>query len=171
MHGERLRYSSLHFFWYALSCLVSLFLSFPKFIKTTFSGSIRPEQSYDYIPVYPSLWTKSVAFSFTFDFDRYFSPESHDIEGHPCETHETSVNSVSIAPNLVSPSLPSWHKPLQLPPILHDFPVKHYKYLHKFDGESKDLIAEKHLQAFEHFSNLFEIEHDDVCMRNLAQSL
>ena len=74
-------------------------------------------------------------------------------------------------PNLVSPSLPSRYKPLQLPPILHDFPVKHYKYLPKFDGESKDFTAEKHLQAFEHFSDLFEIEHDDVCMRTFAQYL
>ena len=49
--------------------------------------------------------------------------------------------------------------------------MKHYKYLPKFDGESKDLTAEKHLQAFEHFFDLFEIEHDDVCMMDFAQSL
>ena len=85
--------------------------------------------------------------------------------------HETSVNSISIVPNPVSPIFPSWYKPLQLPPIFHDFPMKHYKYLPKFNGESKDFTSEKHLQAFEHFSNLFEIEHDDVCMRNFAQSL
>ena len=57
------------------------------------------------------------------------------------------------------------YRPLHLPLILHDFPTKHYKYLPKFDGESKDLTAEKHLQAFEHFLDLFEVEHDDVCMR------
>ena len=62
-------------------------------------------------------------------------------------------------------------KPLQLPPILHDFPAKHYKYLPKFDGESKEFIAEKHLQSFEHFSDLFEIEHDDVCMKDFSQYL
>ena len=33
------------------------------------------------------------------------------------------------------------------------------------------LTTEKHLQAFEHFFDLFEIEHDDVCMRDFAQSL
>ena len=60
---------------------------------------------------------------------------------------------------------------LQLPPILHDIPTKHYKYLLKFDGESKDFTAEKNLQAFEHFTDLYEIEHDDVCMRAFAQSL
>ena len=58
-----------------------------------------------------------------------------------------------------------------MPPILHDFPVKHYKYLPKFDGESEHLTAEKHLQAFEHFSDLFEIDHDDVCMWDFSLSL
>ena len=171
MHAERIRYSSFYFFQDSLSCLVNLFLSFPKFIKTSFHGSFRSKQSYEYIHVYPSLWTESIASSCTFDFDQDFSPKTHDIKGHPCETHETLVNNVSIAPNLVSPSIPSWYKPLKLPPILHDFPMKHYKYLPKFDGESEDFTAEKHLQAFEHFFDLFEIEHDDVCMRDFTQSL
>ena len=49
--------------------------------------------------------------------------------------------------------------------------MKHYKYLPKCDGESKDFTDEKHLQDFEHFFDLFEIEHDDVCMRDFSQSL
>ena len=40
-----------------------------------------------------------------------------------------------------------------------------------FDRESEDPIAEKHLQAFEYFLDLFEIEHDDVCIRAFSQSL
>ena len=155
MHGERLRYSSLHFFQDALSCLVSLFLSFPNFIKTAFYGSIHLEQNYEYIPIYPSLRTKSIASSCTCDSGPYFSPETHDIKVHPYEPHKSLVNSISITPNLVSPSIPSRYKPLQLPPTLHDFSAKHYKYLPKFDGESKDFTAEKHLQAFEQFSDLF----------------
>ena len=78
---------------------------------------------------------------------------------------------MAIVPNLVSPTSPSRYKPLQLPPILHDFPAKYYKYLPKFDEESEDLTTEKHVQAFEHFSDLFEIEHDDVCMRAFTLSL
>ena len=98
MHGERLRYSSLRLFQDALSCLVSLFLCFPKFIKIAFYGSVL---------VYPSLQTKRIASSCTFDFDQDFSLKAYDVKGHPCEPHETSVNSVSIAPNCVSPSIPS----------------------------------------------------------------
>jgi hypothetical protein len=61
------------------------------------------------------------------------------------------------------------YRPLKLPPILHSFPPKHYKYLPMFDGEN--ITAEKHIQAFEHFANFFEIEHDEVYMRNFSQSL
>ena len=121
--------------------------------------------------MYPSLRTESIASSCTFDSNQYISSETHDIKGHPCEPHETTVDNISISPNLVSPSIPSQYKPLHSLPILHDFPAKHYKYLPKFDGESKDLTVEKHLQDFEHFFDLFEIEHDDVCMRDFAQSL
>ena len=60
--------------------------------------------------------------------------------------------------------------PLRLPQILHDFPTKQYKYLPKFDRESEDLTTEKHLQDFEYFLDLFEIEHDDVCMKYFSQS-
>ena len=61
--------------------------------------------------------------------------------------------------------------PLRLPQTLHEFPTKHYKYLPKFDRESEYLTAEKHLRAFEYFLDLFEIEHDDVCMIFFSQYL
>ena len=49
--------------------------------------------------------------------------------------------------------------------------MKYYEYLPKFDGESEDLNTKKHVQAFKHFYDLFEIEHDDVCMRDFSLSL
>ena len=165
MHGGRSRFSSLRFFQEDLFYLTNLFLSFPRFIKTTFYGSTHSEQSYEYIPIYPSLRTESVVSSCTSGYGLDFYPGAHDVEGHPCEIHETPDNILAIVPNLVSPISPSQYKPLQLPPILHDFPARYYKYLPKFDEESQELTAEKHLQAFEHFSDIFEIEHDDVCMR------
>jgi hypothetical protein len=39
------------------------------------------------------------------------------------------------------------------------------------DGEHGSITAEKHIQGFEHFIDLFEIDHDDVCMRDFSQSL
>ena len=102
---------------------------------------------------------------------KIFHPKLMTSKVHPYEPHEAMVDNIYVSPKLVSPSIPSWYKPLHLPPILHDFPAKHYKYLPKFDGESKYFTAEKHLQAFEHLSDLLKIEHDDVCMRDFAQSL
>jgi hypothetical protein len=40
-----------------------------------------------------------------------------------------------------------------------------------FDGETNVILAEKHIQGFEHFIDLFEIDHDDVCMRDFSQSV
>ena len=52
--------------------------------------------------------------------------------------------------------------PLHLPKILHDFLMKHYKYLPEFDGKPEGPTNKKHLQDFEYFLDLFEIEHDDI---------
>ena len=38
-----------------------------------------------------------------------------------------------------------------------------------FDG--KNLTPEKHIHAFEHYMDLFEIEHNDVYIRDFSQSL
>jgi hypothetical protein len=40
-----------------------------------------------------------------------------------------------------------------------------------FDGEPCAITTEKKLQGFEHFVDLFEIDHDYVCMRDFSQSL
>ena len=76
-----------------------------------------------------------------------------------------------FAQDFVASSTQSRYIPLLLPQILHDFPTKHYKYLLEFNGEPEGPTAEKHLQAFEYFLDIFEIEHDDVCMRDFSQSL
>ena len=96
MHGERSKHSSPHFFQDALSYLVSLLLSFPRFIKIVFHGSAHSERSYEYIHVYPSLRTESVALSCTYDYGLDFYPGAHDVKGHPCEIHETLDDSLAM---------------------------------------------------------------------------
>ena len=44
-----------------------------------------------------------------------------------------------------------------LPPILHNFPNNYYKYLPRFDGEN-GITAQKHIQGFEDYLDLFEID-------------
>ena len=131
----------------------------------------RPEQSHEYVPIYPSLQIESIASSGTSDFGLDLYLGAPDVKGHPYELHETLDDSSVIVPNLVTPISPNQYKPLQFPPILHEFPAKYYKYLPKFDGESEDLTAGKHIQDFENFSDLFEIEHDDVYMQTFVLSL
>ena len=171
MHDKRIRYSSFSFLLYALSFFVNILLSIPKLVKTVFHYALHSKQNHEFTPVYPSLRTESIPSPCTFDFDQELSFEPHDIKGHPCEPHETMTDNTSIPHISVSSNIPNWYKPLHLPLILHDFPIKHYKYLPKFDGESKNLTADKHLQAFDHFIEIFKIEHDDVCIRDFSQSL
>jgi len=67
--------------------------------------------------------------------------------------------------------VPNRYKPLILPPILHGFPENDHKYLPRFEGEYGSITAEKHIQGFEHFLDLFEVEEDDVCIKIFSLSL
>ena len=131
---------------------------------------MHSKQNHEFTPLYPSLRTESISSSCTFDFDQNHLFEPHDIKDQPFQPHDTIVEVTSLPNSSVSSKIPNWYRPLHVPPILHDFPTKHHKYLPKFDGESKNLTTEKHLQSFEHFLDLFEVEHDDVCMRYFSQS-
>jgi hypothetical protein len=76
-----------------------------------------------------------------------------------------------LALNHVPSKIQERYSPLKLPSILHEFPLKHYKYLPRFDGELDGHSTVKHIQIFENFIDIFEIEHDDVSMRAFSQSL
>ena len=108
---------------------------------------------------------ESISSSCAYDFDQDLLSKLHDIKEQLCEPHDTTVDIVYSSHSLISSKIPNRYRSLHLPPTLHDYPTKHHKFLPKFDGESKNLTAEKQLQSFEHFLDLFEVEHDDVCMR------
>ena len=86
----------------------------------------------------------------------------------PCDVVSKSM---SFPQGSIPPKTQSRYMPFWFPQILHYFPAKYYKYLPRFDGELEGLIAEKYLQDFEYFLDLFEIYHDDVCMRYFSQFL
>ena len=102
------------FFQDSLSYLVSFLLYFLRFIKIAFYIPTHLDQSHEYVLVYPSLRTKSVASSCTSNFGLDIYPGALDVKGHPCEIHETPDDSLAIVPNLVSPISLSLYKPLQL---------------------------------------------------------
>jgi hypothetical protein len=121
--------------------------------------------------VYPPLKFIHISSHFIIDFDQNFPSEPCDNHDQVDEPHETKAD---ISPPILDPTpskIQHRYKPLKLPHILHDLPPKHYKYLLVFDGEPDAITAEKHIQEFHHFIDLFEIDHDDVCMMVFSQSL
>jgi hypothetical protein len=67
--------------------------------------------------------------------------------------------------------IPDRYKPLYFPPILHDLPANYTNNLPRFDGEDANITAEKHIQRFEDFLDLYEVEADDVYIRMFSLSL
>jgi hypothetical protein len=66
--------------------------------------------------------------------------------------------------------IPDQYKPLELPPILHDLPANYTNNLPRFNGENANITIEKHIQRFEYFLDLYEVEADDVYIRMFALS-
>jgi hypothetical protein len=58
--------------------------------------------------------------------------------------------------------IPDRYKNLYLPPFLHDFPANYNNMLPRFDGENANITTEKHIQMFEDFLDLYEVENDDI---------
>ncbi|MCY6524783.1 hypothetical protein, partial [Actinobacillus pleuropneumoniae] len=51
------------------------------------------------------------------------------------------------------------------------FPKNYDLYLPRFDGESKNVNTEQHVQNVENFLDLFEVDEEDVSIRLFALSL
>jgi len=66
--------------------------------------------------------------------------------------------------------VPDRYKPLIFPPTLNPLPNDHPKYIPRFDGEN-GVTAQKHIQAFEDYLNLFEVDDGDVSIRIFTLSL
>ena len=165
--GGKTRYSSLYFLHDIILCFINL--AFPEYFKRIFLYLLHSNEDQRSTLVYPSLQTENIPSSHKADFVQDPLSDPYDVQGLFSEPNETKAGLISPPLNIVPSKTLDRYKPLKLPSILHDFPPKHYKYLPMFDGEN--LTAEGHIQAFEHFADFFEIEHDDVSMRDFSQSL
>jgi hypothetical protein len=169
---EENKYLNLDFFQGILLFVVSCLWSFLEHVKQFFLYLLHSNDDYENLAiVYPPLkFVHTYPHRIT-DFDKKIPSKPCDDHNQFDEPHETKYD---ISPLLLDPT-PSkiQHKyiPLKLPQFLHDFPPEHYEYLPVFDGELDVISAEKHIQGFEHFIDLFEIDHDDVFMRAFSQSL
>jgi len=61
------------------------------------------------------------------------------------------------------------YAPLVLLVPLHGLPDNYMKILPKFIGEG-DLTAQEHINVFDQFADILEIEHEDVYSRLLVQT-
>ena len=60
--------------------------------------------------------------------------------------------------------------PLALPLVLHDLPLKYAQRITLYDGEG-NVSARYHVDKFDKFINLEEVDDDDVKMRLFTQIL
>ena len=60
--------------------------------------------------------------------------------------------------------------PLALPTVLHELPQNYSQRISLFDGEG-NFTTRKHMDRFEDFIDLEEVDHDDVKMRLFAKIL
>jgi hypothetical protein len=169
--GEN-KYQKLSFFQDIILFVINYLFSFPEHDKQNFLHMLHENDDHDNIEiVYPPLKVIHVSPQFITDFDQNLPFEPCDNHDQVDEPHETKAD---ISPSILDPT-PSKtqhrYRPLKLPHILHDFPPNHYKYLPMFDGEPNAITTKKHIQEFEHFIDLFEIDHDNVCMRAFSKSL
>jgi hypothetical protein len=135
-------------------------------------GHIKYDEGHKFVHEYPSLKVPYPS-PCTFEPDQKPSFKSYDVNDHFCKLPEIKTNVSDVFPHVPNPISTKTQKiyiPLKLPLILHDFPLKHYKYLPMIDGGFDKIFAEKHIQGFEHFLDLFEVEHVDVCFISFSQS-
>ena len=163
-YGE-IRYSSLSLVQEVLFYLFNIFLSFPEFFKRIFLHLLHSNEAHRSTLVYPPWKTIGIPPSCITDIHQDPSSEPYDVHDHSCELNETKDDLVPYVLNPTPSKIQERYSHYKFPPILHEFPLKHYKYLPRFDGNLDGYSAEKHIQVFEHFIDLFEIEHDDVFMR------
>jgi hypothetical protein len=111
-------------------------LSFPQFFKRLFLHLLHSNEAQRSTLVYPP-W-KNVGIppsSCITDIHQAPSSEPYDVHDFSCELNETKVELVPSVLNPVPSKIQEIHGPLKLPSILHDFPLKHYKYLPRFNGD------------------------------------
>jgi hypothetical protein len=169
--GEN-KYLKLSFFQNIIFFVINYLLSFPEHAKKNIIYLLHSNDDHESLAIlYPPPKFVHIYPQCIIDFDQNFPSEPCDDHNQVDEPHETKAD---ISPLVLDPTpskVQHRYKLLKLAHILHDFPPNHYKYLHVFDGEPDAIKVEKHIQDFDHFIDLFEIDHDDVCMRALSQSL
>jgi hypothetical protein len=151
----KIRYLRFSLVQEVLFFFINTFLSFPKFFKRIFLHLLCSNESQRSTLVYPSFQTVGIPPSCIADIHQVPSSEPCDVHDHSYELNETKVDLVPFVLNIVPSNIQERYNPLKLPSILHEFTLKHYKSVPRFNGELDGHLAEKHIQIFEHFIDIF----------------
>jgi hypothetical protein len=148
MEGKygKIRYLSLSLVQEVIFYFINIFLSFPEFFKIIFLHLLHSNEAHRSTLVYPSFQIVSIPPSSCItDIHQDPSSEPYDVHDHSCDLNETKVELVPSVLNPAPSMIQERYNPLNFPSILHDFPLKHYKYLPRFDGELDGQLVEKHI--------------------------
>jgi hypothetical protein len=163
---EENRYSKWDLFQSILLFVISYFFSFLEHAKQVFIYLLHLDDNHEKLEIiYPPLKVTHAYPHCITDFDKSFIVGPCDDHDQVNKPHKAKADVSSLVPSPASSRAQHRYRPLNLPHILHDFPPKHYEYLPMFDGELDTISTENHIHGFDHFIYLFEIDHDDVCMR------
>ena len=166
-HGQ-IRYSSWNFIQDILFFVLNYFFSFPKNVKKALQSILclrrDPRPAIDSFPL-KSVKTKDLH---AFELDQ--DPFSEFCDDH-LQVEATKSDSIPVVHIPIPCKIPDRYKPLVLPSVLHAFPKNYDLYLPRFDGECKNVNAEQHVQNFENFLDLFEVDEEDASIRLFALSL
>lgn len=102
--------------------------------------------------------------------NHHTAKEETDIKAnHAILVHIEPIQPVHVH-TPVPRKVPDRYKPLVLPPVLNPLAKNHPDYLPRFDGEN-GITAQKHIEAFKDYLNIFEVEEEDVSIRLFSLSL
>ena len=160
-----IRYSSWNFIQDILFFVINYFFSFPKNVKKALQIILYLRR--DPRPVVDSFPLKIVNTKDLHAFELDKDPFSEFCD----EPQVTKSDSIPVVHTSTPCKIPDRYKPLVLPSVLHAFPKNYDLYLPRFDGECKNVNAEQHVQNFESFLDLFEVDAEDVSIRLFALSL
>jgi hypothetical protein len=166
---EENKYFKSGFFQNIVWFVVHYLWSFLEHVKQAFLHLPHANDDHDNPEVaYPPLKIIQISHQFVNDFDQNIPYEPYH---NPSQVDKPQKIKTKISLDPTPSKTQHIYIPLKLPHILHYFPPKHYEYLPVFDGEHDAITTKKHIQRFDHFIDLFEIDHDDVYMRDFSQSL
>jgi hypothetical protein len=169
---EENKYLKMDFFQGILLFIISCLCFFLEHAKQIFLYLLHSNDDHeDLAIIYPPLKFLHAYPHCITNVDKKFPSGPCDDHNQVDKSHETRVDISSPALDPTPSKIQHRYRPLNIPHILHYFPPKHYECLPMFDGEPDTILAEKHIQGFDHFIDLFGIDHDDICMRSFSQSL